>query len=146
MGNEMEASSAPQRPGSLLSGWRRVAYPARIRRSPPDGDLCVCHADRGGVGSAGHGLMSALGIRTVDTEWLLTNANPLASIALAISGDVDAIVVPRGMAVPASTHGPSPAGRLAPLGSVVKPYISGVWVDWKIYSVTASRPSRRTDL
>jgi hypothetical protein len=89
----------------------------------------------GALGGADHG--SLCEIQTSGSEIVrpLTSANPALSISWSVSGDVEATVVPRGIAFPAAAQGPVSAGRFAPVASAVNPYSPGILMDRKIWTV-----------
>jgi hypothetical protein len=75
-----------------------------------------------------------------NVEWPATSANPFRPTCWAIFGEVDAIVVPRGIAFSVHSHGPSLDGRFDPVGSVVNPYNSGFLADSKICGIMYQPP------
>ena len=83
----------------------------------------------GAFGCVGHGVLFFFGRCGCGAVLPFTKAYPLRSICWAISGDVEAIVVPSGIAFPAISQGPSSTGRFVPVASTVNPYISGILAD-----------------
>jgi hypothetical protein len=75
----------------------------------------------GPFGGVGYGSLSEIGTGGSEIVRALTSANPVLSISWSITGDVEAMVVPRGIALPAAAQGPVSTGRFAPVASVVKP-------------------------
>jgi hypothetical protein len=90
----------------------------------------IIYADSATI-PVGHGVLSPLRSRGGDTEWPCTSAYPARSICRPISGEVEAMVTPRGIAMPTLSHGPPSGGRLPPVSSTVNPNSSGVSWDWK---------------
>src|ERR1700721_921881 len=103
-------------------------------QTPIDDQLRQLDWVAGTFGSLAHGLLHPLCSGGCDTERPLTSAYPLRSICRSISGDVEAMVIPRGIALPAFSHGRSSVGRLSPVSFTVNPNSSGVFRDWKICS------------